>query len=86
MSAKRPVASERANPRIANENSCDRTLGFRDVALISAAKIRPISYVIARLFILASAARATAQTISSPPERIGWCQALVADHNGVVHC
>jgi hypothetical protein len=54
--------------------------------LISAAKIRPISYVIARLFILASAARATAQTISSPPERIGWCQALVADHNGVVHC
>ena len=37
-----PVASARANPRIANENSCPRSAGFRAVDAISDEKIEPI--------------------------------------------
>jgi hypothetical protein len=37
-----PVASARANPRIANENSWGRTAGFRAVDAISDEKIDPI--------------------------------------------
>jgi hypothetical protein len=40
--ANRPVASARANPRIAYENSCPRRAGFRAVELIRDEKIEPI--------------------------------------------
>jgi hypothetical protein len=39
---KRPVASARANPRIANEKSCPCSAGFRAVLEISDEKICPI--------------------------------------------
>ena len=42
ISANSPVASARANPRIANENNCPRSAGFRAVEEISDEKICPI--------------------------------------------
>ena len=42
ISANSPVASARANPRIANENSCPLRAGFRAVDEISDEKICPI--------------------------------------------
>jgi hypothetical protein len=40
--ANSPVASERANPRIAYWNSCGRRAGFRDVPVISPENTIPI--------------------------------------------
>ena len=40
--ANSPVASERANPRIAYENSCGRNAGLRAVAVISPENTTPI--------------------------------------------
>lgn len=42
MRAKSPVASLRAKPRIAYENSCERIAGFLLVAVISPANTVPI--------------------------------------------
>jgi len=41
-SANSPVASERANPRIAYENNCGRNAGFRATAVISPENTTPI--------------------------------------------
>jgi hypothetical protein len=42
LRANRPVASDRANPRIAYENSCGRRAGLRAVAVISPENTTPI--------------------------------------------
>jgi hypothetical protein len=42
ISAKSPVASARANPKIAYEKSCPRRAGFRAVEAIRDEKILPI--------------------------------------------
>lgn len=42
MSANNPVASARANPRIAYVNSCPRSAGFRAVEAISDENTEPI--------------------------------------------
>jgi hypothetical protein len=42
IKANSPVASDRANPRIAYENSCGRSAGLRAVAVISPLNTTPI--------------------------------------------